>query len=399
MEKLRLRAKTSSSPEEKLLRSIFGEKATDVRDSSLKLPSGSAGVVIDVRVFNRHGIEKDERSIAIERSEIELVQEDRKVEEEILNRNIKSRATDLLKNQSISKNYKELKAGLTLNDNDLQNLNLKDLWKISFKDSKINENILKLKNQYDNALEDINLRFDDKVNKIQQGDDLLPTVMKVVKVFVAVKRRLMPGDKMAGRHGNKGVVSKIVPVEDMPYMENGKPVDIVLNPLGVPSRMNVGQILETHLGWSCSELGDQIKTYLKNFENEFEKLKVKLKEIYGKKYYENVISKLSKKEIFELVENISNGIPIGTPVFDGASTKDITSMLDLAKLPPSGQTNLWDGRTGERFDRPVTVGTIYMLKLNHLVEDKIHARSTGPYSLVTQQPLGGKSSIRWPKIW
>ena len=387
------KSETSSSPEEKLLRSIFGEKATDVRDSSLKLPSGSAGVVIDVRVFNRHGIEKDERSIAIERSEIELVQEDRKVEEEILNRNIKSRAIDLLKNQSINKNYKELKAGLTLNDNDLNNLGLKDLWKISFKDEKINENILKLKNQYENALEDINLRFDDKVNKIQQGDDLLPTVMKVVKVFVAVKRRLMPGDKMAGRHGNKGVVSKIVPVEDMPYMENGKPVDIVLNPLGVPSRMNVGQILETHLGWSCSELGDQIKSYLKNFENEFEKLKNKLKEIYGKEYFENVISKLSKKEIFELVQNISNGIPIGTPVFDGASTKDITKMLDLAKLPPSGQTNLWDGRTGERFDRPVTVGTIYMLKLNHLVEDKIHARSTGPYSLVTQQPLGGKAQL------
>ncbi len=387
------KSETSSSPEEKLLRSIFGEKATDVRDSSLKLPSGSAGVVIDVRVFNRHGIEKDERSIAIERSEIELVQEDRKVEEEILNRNIKSRAIDLLKNQSISKNYKELKAGLTLNDNDLNNLGLKDLWKISFKDEKINENIIKLKNQYENALEDINLRFDDKVNKIQQGDDLLPTVMKVVKVFVAVKRRLMPGDKMAGRHGNKGVVSKIVPVEDMPYMENGKPVDIVLNPLGVPSRMNVGQILETHLGWSCSELGDQIKSYLKDFENEFEQLKSKLKDIYGKEYFDDVISKLSKKEIFELVQNISNGIPIGTPVFDGASTKDITKMLDLAKLPPSGQTNLWDGRTGERFDRPVTVGTIYMLKLNHLVEDKIHARSTGPYSLVTQQPLGGKAQL------
>ena len=350
-------------------------------------------MVIDVRVFNRHGIEKDERSIAIERSEIELVQEDRKVEEEILERNIKSRATDLLKNKSINKNYKELKAGLTLNENDLNNLSLKDLWKISFKEESINENILKLKNQYDNAYDDINLRFDDKVNKIQQGDDLLPTVMKVVKVFVAVKRRLMPGDKMAGRHGNKGVVSKIVPVEDMPYMENGKPVDIVLNPLGVPSRMNVGQILETHLGWSCSELGDQIKAYLKNFENEFEKLKNKLKDIYGAEYYSNLISKLSKKEVFELVENISNGIPIGTPVFDGASTKDITDMLNLAKLPSSGQTHLWDGRTGERFDRPVTVGTIYMLKLNHLVEDKIHARSTGPYSLVTQQPLGGKAQL------
>ncbi len=387
------KSETSSSPEEKLLRSIFGEKATDVRDSSLKLPSGSAGVVIDVRVFNRHGIEKDERSIAIERSEIELVQEDKKVEEEILNRNIKSRATDLLKNQSINKNFKDLKAGLTLNSNDLEKLSLKDLWKVSFKEESINQNILKLKNQYDNAFEDINVRFEDKVNKIQQGDDLLPTVMKVVKVFVAVKRRLMPGDKMAGRHGNKGVVSKIVPVEDMPYMENGKPVDIVLNPLGVPSRMNVGQILETHLGWSCSELGEQIKTYLKDFEKEFDKLKGKLKDIYGQTYYTNVLSKLSKKEIFELVQNISNGIPIGTPVFDGASTKDITNMLNLAKLPSSGQTHLWDGRTGERFDRPVTVGTIYMLKLNHLVEDKIHARSTGPYSLVTQQPLGGKAQL------
>ncbi len=387
------KSETSSSPEEKLLRSIFGEKATDVRDSSLKLPSGSAGVVIDVRVFNRHGIEKDERSIAIERSEIESVQEDRKVEEEILNRNIKSRAIDLLKNQKISKQYKELKPETTLNVNDLDSLFLKDIWKISFIDNKINENIQKLKRQFDNANDDIKARFDDKVIKIQQGDDLLPTVMKVVKVFVAVKRRLMPGDKMAGRHGNKGVVSKIVSTEDMPYMSNGKPVDIVLNPLGVPSRMNVGQILETHLGWSCAELGEQIKKYLKDFEKSFEEVKNKLREIYTKDYFEQVISKLSKKEVFELIENISNGVPIATPVFDGASTDDITKMLDLAKLPNSGQTNLWDGRTGEKFDRPVTVGTIYMLKLNHLVEDKIHARSTGPYSLVTQQPLGGKAQL------
>jgi DNA-directed RNA polymerase subunit beta len=217
--------------------------------------------------------------------------------------------------------------------------------------------------------------------------------MKVVKVFVAVKRRLMPGDKMAGRHGNKGVVSRIVPVEDMPYMANGKPVDIVLNPLGVPSRMNVGQILETHLGWACSELGDQIKSYLKNFEKTSDDVKKKLKDIYGVEYYQNVISKLNKKELFELVENISNGVPIATPVFDGASTDDIKDMLDLAKLPNSGQTTLWDGLTGEKFDRPVTVGIIYMLKLNHLVEDKIHARSTGPYSLVTQQPLGGKAQL------
>jgi len=387
------KSETSSSPEEKLLRSIFGEKATDVRDSSLKLPSGSAGVVIDVRVFNRHGIEKDERSIAIERAEIESVQEDKKVEEEILNRNIKLRAIDLLNNQSINKQYKELKPETTLNKNDFENLGLKDLWKLSFKKQELNDNLEKLKYQFDEASEDIRLRFEDKVSKIQSGDDLMPTVMKVVKVFVAVKRRLMPGDKMAGRHGNKGVVSKIVPVEDMPYLANGKPVDIVLNPLGVPSRMNVGQILETHLGWSCSELGEQIKVYLKDFDNKIDKVKEKLKEIYGKDYYENVISKLTKKEIAELVDNISNGVPISTPVFDGASTNDISKMLDLAKLPNSGQTQLWNGQTGEKFDRPVTVGIIYMLKLNHLVEDKIHARSTGPYSLVTQQPLGGKAQL------
>ena len=387
------KSETSSSPEEKLLRSIFGEKATDVTDSSLKLPSGSAGVVIDVRVFNRHGIEKDERSIAIERAEIEAVQEDKKVEEEILNRNIKLRAIDLLNGQSIKKQFDNLKPGTTLNVNDFENLTLNNLWKLSLEKDELNKDLEKLKNQFDDASEDIKLRFEDKVTKIQQGDDLLPTVMKVVKVFVAVKRRLMPGDKMAGRHGNKGVVSKIVPIEDMPYMQNGKPVDIVLNPLGVPSRMNVGQILETHLGWSCSELGDQIKQYLKNFDNEIEKIKDKLKEIYGVTYYDNVISKLSNKEIAELVQNLSNGVPIATPVFDGASTDDINKMLDLAKLPNSGQTHLWNGQTGERFDRPVTVGIIYMLKLNHLVEDKIHARSTGPYSLVTQQPLGGKAQL------
>ena len=387
------KSETSSSPEEKLLRSIFGEKATDVRDSSLKLPSGSTGVVIDVRVFNRHGIEKDERSIAIERAEIEVVQEDKKVEEEILNRNIKLRAIDLLNGQVINKQFNDLKPETTLNKNDFENLTLKDLWKIPLKKNELNVDLEKLQNQFDNASEDIKLRFEDKVTKIQQGDDLLPTVMKVVKVFVAVKRRLMPGDKMAGRHGNKGVVSKIVPVEDMPYMENGKAVDIVLNPLGVPSRMNVGQILETHLGWSCSELGDQIKKYLKNFDQEIGKIKDKLKEIYGTTYYEQVISKLSNKEIAELVQNLSNGVPIATPVFDGASTDDINKMLDLAKLPNSGQTNLWNGQTGEKFDRPVTVGIIYMLKLNHLVEDKIHARSTGPYSLVTQQPLGGKAQL------
>jgi len=217
----------------------------------------------------------------------------------------------------------------------------------------------------------------------------------VVKVFVAVKRRLMPGDKMAGRHGNKGVISKIVPVEDMPYMESGKPVDIVLNPLGVPSRMNVGQILETHLGWSCSELGEKVKNLYNNFQktNDNKDLKNTLGQIYGEKRLSDILNNLDERQFKELCSNLSNGVPIATPVFDGATTEDITKMLDLAKLPNAGQTNLWDGRTGTKFDRPITVGIIYMLKLHHLVEDKIHARSTGPYSLVTQQPLGGRAQL------
>ena len=280
------KGETASSPEEKLLRSIFGEKATDVRDSSLKLPPGSGGVVVDVRVFNRHGVEKDERTIAIERASIESVQEDKQVEEEILERNIKLRLIELLTKEELAKNYKSLKADTALDKNILDNLGIQDYWKLQFKNENINSKVLQLKTQFDSATKDIQFRFEDKVLKIKQGDDLLPTVMKVVKVFVAVKRRLMPGDKMAGRHGNKGVISKIVPVEDMPYMENGKPVDIVLNPLGVPSRMNVGQILETHLGWSCSELGEKIRNlsneYFKNKNDT--KLTNTLETIYGKNY-------------------------------------------------------------------------------------------------------------------
>ncbi len=389
------KGETASSPEEKLLRSIFGEKATDVRDSSLKLPPGSGGVVVDVRVFNRHGVEKDERTIAIERSEIESVQEDKQVEEEILERNIKLRLNDILKKQELMKPYKNLKAGEELNKEVLDALNIKEYWKLELKNKDTDNKVLQLKEQYNSAQKDIQLRFEDKVLKIKQGDDLLPTVMKVVKVFVAVKRRLMPGDKMAGRHGNKGVISKIVPVEDMPYMENGKPVDIVLNPLGVPSRMNVGQILETHLGWSCSELGEKIRKISDEYFNKKNDsdLTNTLEGIYGKEIYNDVIKKFEKKELKELCGNLSNGVPIATPVFDGASTEDITKMLELANLPNTGQTNLWDGRTGEKFDRPITVGIIYMLKLHHLVEDKIHARSTGPYSLVTQQPLGGKAQL------
>ncbi len=387
---------TASGPEEKLLRSIFGEKAIDVTDTSLKMPSGSGGTVIDVRVFNRHGIEKDERSITIERAEIDLVQQDRIVEEEILNRSIKQRALQILSGHKLTKKIKNLSPGDEINQNNISDLSSADIFKIDLNDTKKNEILNKLKEQFDNASLDIKERFEDKVLKIRQGDDLLPSVMKMVKVFVAIKRRLRPGDKMSGRHGNKGVVSKIVPVEDMPYRQNGKPVDIVLNPLGVPSRMNVGQILETHLGWACTELGDKLKSLVSENQKKFElnsKIKEFLKSVYGQEILGESIEKLSKNEFSDLCENLMNGVPISTPVFDGAKEKDVTEMLELAKLPKSGQTELWDGRTGEKFDRPVTVGTIYMLKLHHLVEDKIHARSTGPYSLVTQQPLGGKAQL------
>ena len=385
-----------SNPEEKLLRSIFGEKATDVRDSSLKMPPGSSGIVVDVKVFNRHGIEKDERSTAIERSEIESVQEDKSVEEEILERNIKIRIQEMSKNKKLSENFKKFKSQDILTSKELEEINLNDLWKLNFDNKKTDNDLKILKDQYTNLKMDIKERFEDKVSKIQQGDDLLPNVLKMIKVFVAVKRSLKPGDKMAGRHGNKGVISKIVPTEDMPYMENGKPVDVVLNPLGVPSRMNVGQILETHLGWACSELGEKINQIVKQ-HNDIKKRDILirdiLKKVYDKNIYEEKIKPLQGKEFDELARTISSGIPVSTPVFDGASVDDVTELLKLAELPSSGQTNLWDGRTGEKFDRKVTVGIIYMLKLHHLVEDKIHARSTGPYSLVTQQPLGGKAQL------
>ena len=387
---------TASGAEEKLLRSIFGEKAIDVTDTSLKMPSGSGGIVVDVRVFNRHGIDKDERSITIERAEIESVQQDKIVEEEILDRSIKQRASQILTNTKLLKAYKDYNEGHLITEEDIFKLLISDLFKLPFEETTKNDAITKLRNQYDLAKNDIQERFEDKVRKIQQGDDLLPSVMKMVKVFVAIKRRLRPGDKMSGRHGNKGVVSKIVPVEDMPYQENGKPVDIVLNPLGVPSRMNVGQILETHLGWACTELGDTIKKIINQNNKKIEKsekIMNVLKSVYGTDVLNNKIDKLDKNEFVDLCSNIQNGIPIATPVFDGAKEKDVTDMLELSKLPKSGQTFLWDGRTGEKFDRAVTVGTIYMLKLHHLVEDKIHARSTGPYSLVTQQPLGGKAQL------
>ena len=387
---------TISNPEEKLLRSIFGEKATDVRDSSLKMSPGGNGIVVDVRVFNRHGIEKDERSTSIERTEIESVQEDKGVEEEILERNIKVRAQEIINNSKLSNDFKNLEPGTKITSQDLEKLNLNDYWKMAFEEEQTNKDLQILKHQYTKVNQDIKERFEDKVEKIQQGDELLPNVLKMVKVYVAVKRSLKPGDKMAGRHGNKGVISKIVPIEDMPYMENGKPVDVVLNPLGVPSRMNVGQILETHLGWACSELGEKINRIIKlktDIDKRNSSIREVLKKIYGKNIYDTNIQSLNKKEFEELSSNLSLGIPISTPVFDGASVDDVAELLKLADLPSSGQTTLWDGRTGEKFDRKVTVGTVYMLKLHHLVEDKIHARSTGPYSLVTQQPLGGKAQL------
>ena len=355
---------SASGPEEKLLRSIFGEKAIDVTDTSLKMSRGSSGVVIDVRVFNRHGIEKDERSITIERAEIDTVQQDKIVEEEILERSIKQRANQILSGSDLIKKIKDLEKGTKLDLEIINNINISELFKISVADKKKEQSILQLKDQYNKAKQDILERFEDKVLKIRSGDDLLPSVMKMVKVFVAIKRRLRPGDKMSGRHGNKGVVSKIVPVEDMPYRENGKPVDIVLNPLGVPSRMNVGQILETHLGWACKEFGDRIKTLINENQKKIEKtvkISTFLKSVYGKEIFENSLDKLTNTEFKDLCENLQNGIPIATPVFDGAKEKDVTNMLELAKLPKSGQTALWDGRTGEKFDRDVTVGIIYML--------------------------------------
>jgi DNA-directed RNA polymerase subunit beta len=387
---------SASGPEEKLLRSIFGEKAIDVTDTSLRMSRGSSGTVVDVRVFNRHGIEKDERSITIERAEIETVQQDKIVEEEILERSIKQRASQILSGSSLSKKIKDNEQGTKLDFDLINKLNINEIFKITVGNVNDEATLAQLKDQHNKAKQDILERFEDKVLKIRSGDDLLPSVMKMVKVFVAIKRRLRPGDKMSGRHGNKGVVSKIVPVEDMPYREDGRAVDIVLNPLGVPSRMNVGQILETHLGWACKEFGEEVKRLVNENNKKFEKtekISSFLKSVYGNKIFDDGIDKLNRTEFKDLCENLQNGIAISTPVFDGAKEKDVSEMLQLAKLPTSGQTNLWDGRTGEMFDRPVTVGIIYMLKLHHLVEDKIHARSTGPYSLVTQQPLGGKAQL------
>jgi DNA-directed RNA polymerase subunit beta len=384
------------TPEEKLLRAIFGEKASDVRDTSLRLPPGVNGTIVEVRVFSRRGVDKDERALSIERSEIERLAKDRDDERRILERSFEARLKALLVNRKAAGGPKGLKAGTKLTDNVLSQYTVGQLAQIVVENDKIMKDVEALKTQFEEDIAKLQERFDNKVDKLQRGDDLSPGVMKMVKVFVAVKRKLQPGDKMAGRHGNKGVISKIVPIEDMPHLEDGTPVDIVLNPLGVPSRMNVGQILETHLGWACAGLGRQIgglmeEMHATNGDNK--KLKALLKDIYGNDVYKSDIADLTDEEVIELGTNLTPGVPIATPVFDGARESDIVEMLEKAGLDSSGQMVLIDGRTGETFERKVTVGYIYMLKLHHLVDDKIHARSIGPYSLVTQQPLGGKAQF------
>ena len=383
------------TPEEKLLRAIFGEKASDVRDTSLRVPPGVTGTVVDVRVFSRRGVEKDERALAIERAEIERLAKDRDDEKAILERSFYGRLKDILANQVSVGGPKGLKANTKITEKVLSDFTPGQWRQIAVKTEKRQVHIEALNKQFDDSIDELNKRFENKVDKLQRGDELPPGVMKMVKVFVAVKRKLQPGDKMAGRHGNKGVISKIVPIEDMPYTEQGQPVDIVLNPLGVPSRMNVGQILETHLGWACHGLGQQIGEVLETVERggKLEDLRRKLNEVYGDFSEKTEIKTMEEGEILELGQNLTNGIPIATPVFDGAHEADIVEMLEQAGLHHSGQVQLTDGRTGEQFDRQVTVGYIYMLKLHHLVDDKIHARSIGPYSLVTQQPLGGKAQF------
>jgi len=383
------------TPEEKLLRAIFGEKASDVRDTSLKVPPGVNGTVVEVRVFSRRGVEKDERALAIERAEIERLAKDRDDEKAILERSFYGRLKDLLVHQTAVGGPKGLAANTKITEKVLSDFTPGQWRQFAVKNDKRQSDIEALNKQFDGSIDELTKRFENKVDKLQRGDELPPGVMKMVKVFVAVKRKLQPGDKMAGRHGNKGVISKIIPMEDMPYTEQGTPVDIVLNPLGVPSRMNVGQILETHLGWACIGLGRQIGEVLDAVRrgSKIDDLKKKLKQVYGDRTYKGEVTELNNEELVELSENLRAGIPVASPVFDGAREDDIVEMLDQAGLASSGQVTLVDGRSGESFDRPVTVGYIYMLKLHHLVDDKIHARSIGPYSLVTQQPLGGKAQF------
>ncbi|MHB0773533.1 DNA-directed RNA polymerase subunit beta [Bradyrhizobium sp. 5.13L] len=390
--KITPKGESPMTPEEKLLRAIFGEKASDVRDTSLRVPPGVQGTIVEVRVFNRHGVDKDERALAIEREEIERLAKDRDDEQAILDRNVYNRLAELLEGRQGIAGPKGFKKDTKITRSVLEEYPKSQWWLFASPNDKLMAEIEAMRKQYDESKKGLEQRFLDKVEKLQRGDELPPGVMKMVKVFVAVKRKIQPGDKMAGRHGNKGVVSKIVPIEDMPFLEDGTHADIVLNPLGVPSRMNVGQILETHLGWACAGLGKRIGQTVDAYlsKQDIKPLKETLKKVYGE---DETIKSLNDNELLELGHNLSRGVPIATPVFDGAKEADIEEMLKLAGLDASGQSTVYDGRTGDPFDRKVTVGYIYMLKLHHLVDDKIHARSIGPYSLVTQQPLGGKAQF------
>lgn len=388
------KSESPMTPEEKLLRAIFGEKAADMRDSSLHLPPGVSGTVVDVEILTRRGIEKDQRALSIERQQIDRLARDRDDELAIVDGIIFNNLEKLLLNNVVISGPRGLKAGVSITSEILSDYNKKQWLNIVVESSEVMITIEQLKEKYRLNVEKINKAFAANVDRIQSGDDLPQGALKVVKIFVAMKHKLQPGDKMAGRHGNKGVVSRILPMEDMPYLEDGTIVDIVLNPLGVPSRMNIGQILETHLGWAAVTLGKKIEQALETYKKKNKDVK-HLRSVISDAYDDEKIAKkikdFSDKEVLELAENLQKGIPIATPVFDGAKEADIVNMLNKADLDSSGQVRLIDGRTGEYFERKVTVGYIYMLKLHHLVDDKIHARSIGPYSLVTQQPLGGKS--------
>jgi DNA-directed RNA polymerase subunit beta len=387
------KGETQLTPEEKLLRAIFGEKASDVKDTSLRVPSGMDGTVIDVRVFTRDGVEKDSRALQVEQSDLAAVKKDLQDEFRILEDDIYSRAERLLTGKQADGGPNKLKAGSKVTKTYLSEVDREKWFEIRLRNEEANTQLEKLSEQLKQHREDMDAKFEEQKLKITSGDDLAPGVLKMVKVYLAVKRRIQPGDKMAGRHGNKGVISTIVPVEDMPHTEEGTPVDVVLNPLGVPSRMNVGQVLETHLGWAARGLGLKLGKMLDN-EGNVKDIRKYLDDIYNGGEGEKVdLGSMNDDEILEMSHNLRGGVPMATPVFDGVSEDEIRRMLTLADLPTSGQTTLIDGRTGEPFERPVTVGYMYMLKLNHLVDDKMHARSTGPYSLVTQQPLGGKAQF------
>jgi DNA-directed RNA polymerase subunit beta len=387
------KGETQLTPEEKLLRAIFGEKASDVKDTSLRVPPGMDGTVIDVRVFTRDGVEKDARALAVERQELESVKKDLGDQQRILEDDIYQRVERLLLNKVAAGGPAGLKAGNKVTKTYLDELKREQWFAVRVKNDEANAQLEQAAERLRSQQQEFERRFEEKKKKITAGDDLAPGVLKMVKVYLAVKRRVQPGDKMAGRHGNKGVISTIVPVEDMPYMEDGTPVDIVLNPLGVPSRMNVGQVLETHLGWAAKGLGLRIGELVANGES-VTKVRSFLNQIYNEAGGQKEdLSALSEADVFELAGNLKHGVPIATPVFDGADEDEIKNLLEMAGLPRSGQTTLYDGRTGEKFERAITVGYMYMLKLNHLVDDKMHARSTGPYSLVTQQPLGGKAQF------